>query len=845
MQVTPVQVTWEMFEEAFRTRYLSEEYKHQQVGAFHEVRQNGRSIEDYEAEFYSLVHHVDYMADDRRQAERFLHGLDPLVRAEVAMWKPTTMATTTSLAKQVLRKINMKKQIIVGENSGREHFTMRLNKPGGQPYRFQGRQSTISRIASATSQPPPRGRKGQPSLINGRNRRFGDQGRVQHAKQAQVECWHCKGPHYRQHCPSYQAGIKKQEYKAKGGRPQNPHRIHAAINHRQAEHQATVVGSAGMINNIPLAVLIDPGATDSFISPSTILRCGLTAHEQSNIRMVEMASGSLQSVGSMVRDCSVNIGGCDTKMNLYSTTLGTYDLIVGMDWLESHKAILDCYNKTVLIRNDQGETKVIKGIRRDFTLRLISAKKVNKCMRKGCKIYVVEMVPTNEKSSDKLHPLLSEFADVFPPELPGLPPVREIDFSITLKPEVEPISKAPYRMTVPELNELSIQLKELLDQGFIRPSVSPWGAPVIFVKKKDGTLRLCIDYRDLNKATIRNRYPMPRIDDLFDQLKGALVFSKIDLRSGYHQLRIKEEDIPKTTFRTRYGHYEFIVMPFGLTNAPAAFMNLMNSVFRKYLDRFVQVFLDDILIYSRHTISGKGIAVDYSKIETIMTWPTPRSVKEVRSFMGLVGYYRRFVERFSQISNPITHLQKKGVKFEWTSECENAFKELKHRLTTAPILRVPNMDKDFLVCTDASGEGLGAILMQDEGVIAYASRKLKGHEINYATHDLELAAVVMALKLWRHYLMGHQFELRTDHKSLEYIFTQKDLNARQRRWSELFSDYDFKISYIKGKENKVADALSRRPGLHSMTTLKIDLRSRILNHLVGDPHYQKMLIFEI
>jgi len=229
MQVTPVQVTWEMFEEAFRTRYLSEEYKHQQVGAFHEVRQNGRSIEDYEAEFYSLVHHVDYMADDRRQAERFLHGLDPLVRAEVAMWKPTTMATTTSLAKQVLRKINMKKQMIVDGNSGKEHSTMRLNKPGGQPYRFQGRQSTISRIASATSQPPPRGRKGQPSLINGRNRRFGDQGRVQHSKQAQVECWHCKGPHYRQDCPSYQTGIKKQEYKAKGGRPQNPHRIHAAI----------------------------------------------------------------------------------------------------------------------------------------------------------------------------------------------------------------------------------------------------------------------------------------------------------------------------------------------------------------------------------------------------------------------------------------------------------------------------------------------------------------------------------------------------------------------------------------------------------------------------------------
>jgi len=257
-------------------------------------------------------------------------------------------------------------------------------------------------------------------------------------------------------------------------------------------------------------------------------------------------------------------------------------------------------------------------------------------------------------------------------------------------------------------------------------------------------------------------------------------------------------------------------VPFGLTNALAAFMNLMNSVFQKSLDRFVQVFLDDILIYSHnekehlellrlvlqclrehklygkptkcslfeeeiqylgHTISGKGIAADYSYIETITTWPTPRNVKEVRNFMGLVGYYRRFVERFSQISNPITHLQRKGVKFEWTSECERAFNELKHRLKIAPILKVPEMDKDFCACTDASGEGLGAVLMQDEGVIAYASCKLKTHEINYATHDLELAAIVMALRLWRHYLMGRQYELRRDNKSLEYIFTQKDLNA--------------------------------------------------------------------
>jgi hypothetical protein len=197
--------------------------------------------------------------------------------------------------------------------------------------------------------------------------------------------------------------------------------------------------------------------------------------------------------------------------------------------------------------------------------------------------------------------VVREFADIFPEELPGMPPERELEFTIDLKPGTEPIARTPYRMSTPELQELRMQLKELLDLGLIRPSVSPWGAPVIFIQKKDGSWRLCIDYRQLKKATIKNQYPLSRIDDLFDQMKGATVFSKIDLRSGYHQLRIKEDDVPKTAFKTRFGHYEFIVLPLGLTNALGVFMSLMNGVFREYLDKFVQVFIDDILIYSRMT----------------------------------------------------------------------------------------------------------------------------------------------------------------------------------------------------------------------------------------------------
>jgi hypothetical protein len=302
-------------------------------------------------------------------------------------------------------------------------------------------------------------------------------------------------------------------------------------------------------------------------------------------------------------------------------------------------------------------------------------------------------------------------------------------------------------------------------------------------------------------------------------MKGATVFSKIDLRSGYHQLRIKEGDIPKTAFRTQFGHYEFVVVPFKLTNAPAVFMSLMNGVFRKYLDRFVQVFLDDILIYSKnereheehlrvvlcylrenklygkltkcsffqkeihylgHITSGEGIFVDPEKVRAIMEWPVPKNGHEVRSFMGLAGYYWRFVEGFSKIAKPITTLQCKGVRYEWTEECDSAFIELKSLLTSVPILRVSDMEKDFTVCMDASKQGLGDMLMQDGGVIAYASRKLKKHEELYATHDLELAAVVLALKIWRHYLVGRNLELKMDHQSLKHLFTQRYLNARQR-----------------------------------------------------------------
>jgi hypothetical protein len=307
-----------------------------------------------------------------------------------------------------------------------------------------------------------------------------------------------------------------------------------------------------------------------------------------------------RKVTELVKSCSVDMKGMSTKDELNILPLGSYDFLIGMDWLDQHHALLDCHKKRFTCLNEDGNKVIVQGIPRAVAMREISTMQLKKCYRKGCQLFAtwVEEASQDEVSKLEDHEVLKKLKDIFQ-VVPGLPPKRDINFSINLMPGAAPVSKAPYRMSTPELKELHLQLEEILKKGYIRPSVSPWGAPILFLKKKYGTLRLCIDFRQLNKVTVKNKYPLPRIDDLFDQLKDAKIFLKIDLRSGYHQVRIKDEDISKTTFRTRYGHYDFTVVPFGLTNVPAIFMCLMNGVFRNYLEKFVIVFLDDVLVYSK------------------------------------------------------------------------------------------------------------------------------------------------------------------------------------------------------------------------------------------------------
>ncbi|KAJ9546254.1 hypothetical protein OSB04_025961 [Centaurea solstitialis] len=620
----------------------------------------------------------------------------------------------------------------------------------------------------------------------------------------------------------------------------------------EAKAEPDVVTGIFLVNSMPALVLFDTGASKSFVS---LTFCKDFMNIKSKLESpleVEIADEEFRLCKFIYKKNVLEVEGVKFSIDLIPIPMREIQVVAGMDWLRRNGANVDCENCRVVVRNLSGGELTILGDASKRLPKVCSMAKARSYVLRGGTSYLVYLISDQGESKKKTVedvPVVSEFPDVFPEDLPGIPPERQVEFRIDLVPGAAPVAKTPYRLAPPEMQELSNQLEELLEKGFIRPSSSPWGAPILFVKKKDGTLRMCIDYRELNKLTVKNRYPLPRIDDLFNQLQGAAWFSKIDLRSGYHQLKVREEDVHKTAFRTRYGHYEFVVMPFGLTNAPAAFMDLMNRVCRPLLDRSVIVFIDDILIYSKtkedhvehlrevleilrkeqlyakfskcdfwlqevqflgHLVNREGIKVDPAKVEAVMKWETPKSPTEIRSFLGLAGYYRRFIQDFSKVAVPLTKLTRKNVSFVWGEEQQSAFETLRQKLCEAPVLTLPEGVEDMTVYCDASYHGLGCVLMQRGKVISYASRQLKTHEVNYPTHDLELAAVVFALKLWRHYLYGVKCTIYTDHKSLRYFLDQPNLNMRQRRWLDVVKDYDCEILYHPGKANVVADALSRK-----------------------------------
>ena len=610
----------------------------------------------------------------------------------------------------------------------------------------------------------------------------------------------------------------------------------------------------GSINGVPCRLLIDNGSHISYISERFALQLGINTKPTD--QKATMANGSISHLKETDKyGVVVQLGIFKEKRRFAICPLYGYDAILGKNWLHDHNPYINHRTNEVFLGYGK-ETLMIKATL-EKSESLISRSTIMRDLRRKNPVFAVILRSEDTEARKKEVPkgiknILQDYSDVFPSELPkGLPPKRGKDFKIELTPDATPQKKGLYRMSEKELGELKKQPDTLLAQGFIRPSVSPWGAPVLFVSKKDKSLRMCIDYRALNKVTVRNGYPLPRIDDIFDQLRNAKWFSKIDLRTGYHQIRLSEESIELTAFRTRYGHFEFLVLPFGLTNAPAHFMALMNNIFKDYLDKFVLAYLDDILIFSptledhaRHLrlvldrlrkfkLYGKlskcdfarqeveylghistpdGVHMEEAKVESIAKWPLPQRKVDVQSFLGLVNYYRRFIKNCSKIAKPLTQLCGNS-DFIWNQEQQKSFEELKDAVSTAPVIRLFHPNLPIVVTTDASKFAVGAVLEQEEnGVarpVAYHSRTLNSAEQRYAAHERELLAIVDTLRNWRVYLHGQSFIVRTDHFPLKYLETQSNLSQRQVRWLETLVEFEFKIIPIKGKSNYVADALSR------------------------------------
>ena len=629
------------------------------------------------------------------------------------------------------------------------------------------------------------------------------------------------------------------------------------------------------INGHSALALIDSGSTHNFMSREWIKKNNLETKDEHESRFeISLADGSIHSfLKQSTTPLTLEIGGLAQSLSFISLPLGKYDVILGKPWLHQNNPAIDWRSNRVSFASSGPEVfATAQGIGKSTTVEslLASGRSVRKALRQGGVGYlafvsVANDVPTPSaqpqvmvtgRKSDELRQLLQIHADTIPSSLPDdLPPIRDINHEIDLIPGCTPPSRPAYRLSQPEMDELSKQINSLIEKGFIEPSKSPFGAPVFFVKKADGSLRLVCDWRELNRITVKNKACLPNVDDLFDAVQGSAYFSKLDLHSGYNQVRVRESDIPKTAINTAYGHFQFKVMGFGLTNAPATFMSLMNHILRPFLRKCVVVFLDDILIYSRtwsdhlkdvdavlttlkkhqlfckpakcvfgaaellflgHCISGSTLSPDPKKLEAVKNWPVPTSVSDVRRFLGFTNFFRRFIDRYSDLSRPLEEISGKYAHFDWTDARGKSFISLKEALLSAPVLKLANTSQPFRVSTDASDFAVAGVLLQQDDLgewhpVAYTARRLTAAEQNYTAQDRETLAVVYSLQCWRHYLFK-SFEVFTDNMGVTSLMSKAKLSKREARWVEFLADFDFSVHHKPGKEN-VADALSRRSGL--------------------------------
>ncbi|GKA19564.1 putative reverse transcriptase domain-containing protein [Tanacetum coccineum] len=635
----------------------------------------------YTDRFHELARLVPHLVTpESRMIERYMYGLAPQICGMVATTEPKNMQKAVQISSALTDEAGRNGSIKKVEKRGNVKETSK-DKNGRNDNKRTRTGNVFATTVNLVEERmwvlgPTKDCRGVSRNVNPVNDR----------NPTVRACYECGSTdHVRLVCPRWN--------RAQGPRENHPNQV--AANNRgqgrgnqgnQARGRAFMLGSEEArqdlnivtgtftLNDHFATTLFNSGADYSFVSTTFMPLLGLEPSELGFKYEIEIASGQLVEIDKVIKGCKLEIKGHVFDIDLIPFGHGSFDMIIGMDWLSNYKDEIVCHEKVVRIPLSDGKVLRVVGERPKKKARFLMG------IKKQEEIVVV-----------------IEFPEVFPDDLSGLPPIREIEFQIELIPGATPVAKSPYRLAPSELEELSGQLKELQDKGFIRPSSSPWGAPILFVKKKDGSFRMCIDYRELNKLTVKNRYPLPRIDDLFDQLQGSQFFSKIDLRSGYHQLRVHEDDIPKTTFRTRYRHFEFTIIPFGLTNAPIIFMDLMNIVCRPYLDKFVIMFIDNILIYSKtqeehveHLRLVLGLLKKeklYAKFSKCEFW-----LREVQFLGHVINGNGIHVDP----TKSLTILTQKSKTFDWGEEQELAFQTLKDKLCNAPVLALLDGPEDFV-----------------------------------------------------------------------------------------------------------------------------------------------------
>ncbi|CAM8975442.1 unnamed protein product [Rhodiola kirilowii] len=858
-------------------RFLPPDYQQTLYQRYHNCRQESKSVQEYNEEFHRLSSRVQLHETEDQLVARYLNGLRPPIQDRI-------LQTIWTLDEAV--RIALKVEAQLARSTATRYTTRNLSSP------------QIKATDSDTSSNPVRDdtteMQGREALPRANQTTAKNLPANPYARNYGSKCYRCgQQGHFSNSCPSRKMAnvvdhpeqterdiqelvISPDDVVADDECFNDPTHFTGVIQRlmlttpvpKDTAQRHNIFRTKCRISKTLYDVIIDSGSSENIIAAGIVEQLQLPVRKHPTpYKLGLITSGGEIKV---TEQCliSFSIGQYKDEVLCDVAEMSACHLLLGRPWQfdrdATHKGRENVYVFTKenvrIVLSPQTDTSCPMLSHQPQTLLTSSREAFFAEAKDATVLYALVVSPSVDTVPTKLpevvQSLLQGFTDIILEELPsGLPPMRDIQHHIDLVPGASLPNLPHYRMSPLEHDVLQQQVNELLQKGLIRESMSPCAVPALLVPKKDGSWRMCIDSRAINKITVKYRFPIPRLDDMLDMLKGATVFSKIDLRSGYHQIRIRQGDEWKTAFKTKDGLYEWLVMPFGLSNAPSTFMRLMTQVLKPFIGQYVVVYFDDILIFSHsqdehishlrlvlktlqehkllinlkkccfltnkltflgYIVSDVGLQVDESKVQAIRDWPQPKTVHEVRSFHGLATFYRRFIRNFSTIMSPITECLKKG-KFNWSEAAASAFQLIKDKLTTAPILVLPDFNKVFQLETDASIIGIGAVLSQEGRPIAFHSEKLSEARQKWTTYELELYAVVRAIKHWEQYLFHREFVLLTDHQALKYINNQRDLNRTHARWISFLHQFTFVIKHKSGHSNKVADALSRRVSL--LTTM--------------------------